>query len=140
MTHLRTLLFYSYMKGETEAKPRECSAKVTDASWVCQTVTATQPTWYTALRIWITNMHVLGIAYKHTIYGCRIHSHAFIQPFFMKFLNWCHELLILLYVPERLQIFSLPLWKWMVGMYYKTMPKSKIFKIQHGFYNRYTLQ
>jgi len=55
---------------------------VAGTSWGCQTVTATQPTWYTALESESQTCMFWG-AYtvEHTNYGCRIHSHAFIQPF-----------------------------------------------------------
>lgn len=74
---------------------------------------------------------------KHTIYGCRIHSHAFIQPSFYEvseLVSWNDN--SFKYPRKTPNILTSTL-KMDGGCLLEH--NAKIQKIQHDFYNRYTL-
>ena len=81
MAHLRTLLFY--MNGEIEAnhmnvQPRYLVPPEDVTLLLLHTLLGTLPSESESQTCMSWGAHTV----EHTIYGCRIHSHAFIQPFF----------------------------------------------------------
>jgi hypothetical protein len=71
-------------------------------------LTAKQPTWYTALGIGITNVCSGECIQSNIPFMVAESTHMPSSNLLsMKILNWYHEMIILLNIPERLPISSL---------------------------------